>query len=402
MKILKFKAKNVKGIRVVELDPDGQDVTLSGANGAGKSSVLDAIVTTLAGGSLPIRRDAEKGEVLIELGPYTITRSITAKTDKVVVKQKDGAALGEPKTLLKKLVGPLAIDPVAFCVMKPRDQVDLLFGLLPGLRPALKAIDDKIEGYKATRAAINAELGRQATFPEEDPDLPEERIDCDDLNKRKLKALRHKDIVQQTENTRTRLQEQIEEQKTVVAAAQQKLQELAQELDALPEYEQTAKELQAQFRSLEQEAQRAVAVNERITERDRIRALKEVHATKRVEYNDLLGDMKAAEAEKSTVLSEAKLPLKGLSVDESGVYFRGVPVADLSTSERVRVGAAIAVAQNPTAKIILADDASLLDSKSLAVLRETCRGFQIWTVVNDESGKAGVWIEDGSVHQDDE
>lgn len=112
--------------------------------------------------------------------------------------------------------------------------------------------------------------------------------------------------------------------------------------------------------------------------------------------------MKAAEAEKSTVLSEAKLPLKGLSVDESGVYFRGVPVADLSTSERVRVGAAIAVAQNPTAKIILADDASLLDSKSLAVLRETCKGFQIWTVVNDDLGKAGVWIEDGSVHQEDE
>ena len=47
MKILKFSAKNVKGIRVVALDPEGQDVVLSGGNGAGKSSVLDAIITTL-------------------------------------------------------------------------------------------------------------------------------------------------------------------------------------------------------------------------------------------------------------------------------------------------------------------------------------------------------------------
>ena len=47
--ILQLQASNVKRLRAVNIRPDGQVVVLGGKNGAGKSSVLDAITYALAG-----------------------------------------------------------------------------------------------------------------------------------------------------------------------------------------------------------------------------------------------------------------------------------------------------------------------------------------------------------------
>lgn len=402
MRIMQFSARNVKGIRVIELHPEGENVVLSGGNGAGKSSVLDAITTTLAGGALPVRRGTDKGEVRIEIGPYVVTRMITEKTDRVVVRASDGEALPEPRTMLKKLVGPLAIDPVAFCTLKPRDQVELLFGLLPGLRPTLRALDKKLEEYKATRAAINAEIGRMnATFPEFPSDLPSEPVDLEKLTKLQQRVVKQLSSAERASADLKSVAAQIEEQERVIAAAQEKLHSLQlrhSELD--DEVKRTPKELRQQLKEISDQVTGAAELNQQIQERDRVEELKKLHLAKREEYNDLLFSMKNAEAEKAEVLGAAKLPLKGLGVDEDGVYYGGVPVQDLSTSERVRVGAAIAVAQNPTARIIIADDASLLDSASMAVLRKVCKDFQIWTVLNDETGHAGIWIEDGAIREE--
>ena len=49
MKILQLEAENVKRLKVVSIKPDGSLVQITGANGEGKSSVLDAIYYALAG-----------------------------------------------------------------------------------------------------------------------------------------------------------------------------------------------------------------------------------------------------------------------------------------------------------------------------------------------------------------
>ena len=47
MKILRLEASNIKRVRVVEINPDGSVVLVTGRNAQGKSSVLDAIVYAL-------------------------------------------------------------------------------------------------------------------------------------------------------------------------------------------------------------------------------------------------------------------------------------------------------------------------------------------------------------------
>jgi len=107
--------------------------------------------------------------------------------------------------------------------------------------------------------------------------------------------------------------------------------------------------------------------------------------------------LKEAENAKAGILSGA-LPLPGLSVEGRTISYNGVPLADLSTGEKIRVGVAMAQVQNPKAKIILVDDASLLDSANMAILHEACDdGYQVWEVVNDESGNVGITIEDGTI-----
>lgn len=50
MKIIRLDAANVKRLKAVEITPDGTLQVVTGANGAGKSSVLDAIWLALGGG----------------------------------------------------------------------------------------------------------------------------------------------------------------------------------------------------------------------------------------------------------------------------------------------------------------------------------------------------------------
>ena len=49
MKIVQLHAENYKRLRTVEISPDGNIVTIGGRNGAGKSSILDAIYVALGG-----------------------------------------------------------------------------------------------------------------------------------------------------------------------------------------------------------------------------------------------------------------------------------------------------------------------------------------------------------------
>ena len=89
MKILKFSAENFKRISVVEIRPDGNLVQITGKNGSGKTSCLDAIWATLEGAehlqSVPIRKGTDKATLQLTLGgdkvELIVTRTIRARKD---------------------------------------------------------------------------------------------------------------------------------------------------------------------------------------------------------------------------------------------------------------------------------------------------------------------------------
>lgn len=66
MKIISLQAENVKRLTAVSITPDGNLVQISGRNGQGKTSVLDAIWWALEGAANiqaePIRKGADEAQ----------------------------------------------------------------------------------------------------------------------------------------------------------------------------------------------------------------------------------------------------------------------------------------------------------------------------------------------------
>ena len=416
MKILKFIAENVKGIKVITLDPQGKDVTLSGKNGAGKSSVLDSIEKTLCGGKLLLRKGTEKGCVEIDIGDYKVSRVITQKTDRLIIKNKEGAIFPEPRTMLSKLIGNLSINPLLFVNLKPREQVDSLFQLVPGLEEKLEDNERQMEIVKNERSDVLA-LGRRVKMELEDlgtsEGAPESSIDLEGLietlngiveqnqkNEERRRLLRTK------ESSIEKLASQIETSENKVIELQAKIKDITDTIrDKTKEMEKHQKELNdigdipedQSTAEVQEQLSSAHEINENYKQAQLIKSKEKERIDLQKKYAGLGEDMKRIEKEKADLLSNSSMPIDCLSVEDGCVSYKGVIVDELSTSEKIRVGASIAVAQNPKARIILVDDVSLLDSENLAILHEVCKGFQIWQVVNDSTGKVGVYIEDGTI-----
>ncbi len=415
MKILKFSAENVKGIKVVEITPAGDVVTISGKNGAGKSSILDAIEATLCGGALPLGKDAERGEVTIDLGEYTVNRIITEKTDRLIVKNKDGANYPSPREFLSKFIGPLSIDPLAFIKLKEKEQLDILFKLSPGLKESLEAADKKIADLKSQRSDIRKDGERAKMDLERAPhyqDVPEDEVSVAELSQQLNDAMQinklceghvrkiteSQQLVRVFTERQSVLEQAVTDAENLLAKAKRDLakniaenQEQKETLETLVKDQPSLVPIQPiteQMASAENTNKKIRDNKARAFLQGRRDALAESYTAKGKEVTE-------AEEARASLLKGSEFPVPNLSVDNGVITAGGIPIWQLCTAEKVRIGASIAVSQNPKAKIILADDVSLLDSDNLKILFDICKEFQLWIVKNDESGSQGFYVEQG-------
>jgi hypothetical protein len=105
------------------------------------------------------------------------------------------------------------------------------------------------------------------------------------------------------------------------------------------------------------------------------------------------------DAFKAESLAEATMPIEGLSFDDEGVLYRGVPFAQCSAAERLRVSMAMAMAMNPSIRVLRICDGSLLDSSNLALIEEMAgeHAFQVWIERVSDTGEIGFVVEDGEI-----
>ena len=111
-------------------------------------------------------------------------------------------------------------------------------------------------------------------------------------------------------------------------------------------------------------------------------------------------ELEAIEKRKRDGLAAATFPVAGLSVDENGVTFDGVPFTQVNSAMRRRVAFAIATAGDPKLRLVIVKDGDLLDADSLAAIRELAdeRGYTVLVERDrDESRQIGFTIEDGAL-----
>lgn len=132
MKTTKIKIKNLFGISETELD--GKSVEIVGTNGAGKTSIIDAIRYALTNNSdrdYILKKGEKEGEILIETdtGLYINRKKRDGQADYKNVKE-NGVNVSSPESFLQQLFTPLQIDPVAFTQMKKQEQNRIILDLI--------------------------------------------------------------------------------------------------------------------------------------------------------------------------------------------------------------------------------------------------------------------------------
>lgn len=98
------------------------------------------------------------------------------------------------------------------------------------------------------------------------------------------------------------------------------------------------------------------------------------------------------------LLQRSKLPIKGLSLDENMLLINGVPIHQMGTAQRIKIGVVVAAALNPRSGFICVDGAESLGRTGMRALAEAAdeMGLQlIMTVVDPDAQPApGVTVMD--------
>ena len=433
MRIIKLKAENIKRLKAVEITPTGDIVRVTGRNGQGKSSLLDAIWWALGGTKniqgKPIRKGQRKAKVELDLGKYIVTREFSPTSSKLHVAKRlteSTGTVGRPQEVLDGLLNKVAFDPLKFMRMKSAAQAETLRGLV-GLDTT------KIDAEKEDLSMQRRELGRSipTTPPAAGTDPgPEKSVDeamglLADAQTAKEKYATGERVVESANATVARTALSVKERENILAAAEadvvlakedarvakeevllakktlaQRQAECQAATDALK-----AIELPPDIEGLQAAVTEAAEHNRLVESYGRNREIVQADSARRDAHSGLSDKIKRCEEQRQEMIQAAEMPLDGLSFDDYGeITFGGFPLDQASQAEQLRISLEIAMAAQPELRIIRITDGSLLDSESLEAIRKAAADgdYQIWIESVDESGKVGVVIEDGTVVADNQ
>ena len=416
MRIIKLQAENVKKLKAVEITPTGDIVVISGKNGMGKTSVLDSIWFALGGGEAtkhtpkPIREGEQTAHVSIDLGDIIVSRNWT-DNDKTYLKveNKDGAVFKSPQKLLDEMVGRLSFDPLEFSMMSDKEQRDVLLSFLD-TKVNLDELEGKKQAVYQERTIVNRDIksleGQLAGLGKPPADLPSEEVSTaqimgeyreaqDTINKNNEVRQEYKVIQQQYVSAGLAvkaLQEQLEEKQAVLAELRKAGKALQDKAKGLTDPD---------ISTFNEKIQTAEATNIAIRDAQKYREVKTQLDKLLKESDKLTEQIKTFDKTRIDAIEKAVFPIDGLGFDDSGVTYQEVPFKQASSAEQLRVSMAMAMSLNPKIRVIRITDGSLLDSQNMKIVEELAKknDYQIWVERVDETGKVGIYIEDGEVKE---
>jgi hypothetical protein len=219
MRILRYTVENFKKLRFIDVEPGAIWTIFSGRNGQGKTSAL-AGLDALKHGKIalpahPVRRGAKNAKLSMLLSdeegkPYLIVEGVATQERgwslQIVPAPGRERPAGTPQEVMNEFVGMMAMDPLEFIAMKPKEQLEFL-------RLRLKVdvdLDDLANATRldyAERTQVNnkaKELRAQAGAMVVSPGLPKEKVDEEAIQARLREAGNaNKKIMEQlTEKTR--------------------------------------------------------------------------------------------------------------------------------------------------------------------------------------------------------
>ncbi len=428
-KIVQLTTENVKRLKAVTIRPDGSLVIIGGDNEQGKSSVLDSIAMALGGKdqvpSVPIRRGAEKASTVVDLGDIIVKRTFTASGGStLVIEDKDKKRFPSPQALLDSLTGRLTFDPLSFLTLKPREQLEALKQLV-GLD--FTADDQERQKNYDERTIVNREVDRAQTSLTVAANYPDvtEQIDVTAINAESEAVHKHNARVNEMRMDASKRESDMKAARVALLALDAHHKEIIEEIEALNrklknveeeslEKQQRAADTTAAWQKaqanvdtfevrdikvVQEKLNAAFENNRKFAANTARKAQEKVLADKRAESEALTKAIEKIDAGKNEKLAAAKFPVEGLSFGAGEVLLGGLPFAQASDAQRMRVSVAMAASMNPKLRVVLVRNGSLLDEKNLALLAKLAEEhkLQVWIERVGTADPSAIIIEDGMV-----
>lgn len=431
-----LEVENFKNIKKKVVSIGGRSFIITGKNAAGKSSLIQALLSPMDSKVKQPKKaimDGEekastkvviKGEIGGEEHEYTLEMFYTPgnQTGRLVIRNAAGEALKSPAKTLDAIVGNIAFD---------------MFKFLNGTGPVKVKVIKELAGIVSQIDALDAQrkekmadkLFKTRSCEEKEAVMKNHGLSQDDIEKYSEQI-----PVEPINEELTNISKKIENYAKVKNGVADYKKKNAEMLEYNKQAELAIVDLENKIKEIRDN----IAINNSETEKndDLIKKGNEwleknkepkadeiskrlsdanVHnenynkvielGKKQVEIVTLKKEIEKLQAEvvkidddKLRLIKKSKLPIKGMTFDDEQVYLNGLPMEEgqINTAELYKAGFEISKALNPNLRVIIIPEGSLFDTKSLmAVIKQADEeGYQVIAeVVSDDADVSINFVE---------
>lgn len=390
-RLKRVKIDNYKGAKHVDVEiRENRLFLIGGKNGAGKTSVIDAVRTLISGKKhalRPIREGADEAVIEAEFTDFKARLVINASgnIEPKLLDLESGRAVKNAKRALRDMAGEHLIEPSEFLRLAPKDKRAMLRALVldaDGKPVDMEALDAKHKEAYELRKRKREDMERAQAVLQDTPavpDAPKELVKSDDVAKaidevnthnNAIAAAKSKHDAKVSEETAAQrqvdaLKKQLEEAEDNLARCSKRSKEAKAELDKLGE-RKDASELQQKLREVDAENDKFRAHEEHLEARQMFQDCEAA-------YEEAKAAVEKIERERTELLENGRFPVKGLAFTEEGTTIDGIPFEDCSRSrqEMAAIEIALANADKPLS-VVLVDDGEVFDDTFVKALEDLC------------------------------
>lgn len=405
--INKLEIENVKRIKAVKVEPSTTGLTIIGGNNnQGKTSVLDAIAWALGGNKYKPSQAMREGSQVPPTLKITMSNGLVVerkgKNASLKVIDPNGQKGGQQ--LLDSFVEELAINLPKFMDGTPKEKADVLLEII-GVGDQLAELELKEKEIYNQRHAIGVIADQKEKFAKEMtyyPDAPKQLVSISELIQQQQAIL-----AKNGENARKRQNVErirydydqsileVDRLRKLLADAEAKTNKLSEDLkiantDAMDLHDESTAEIEANIADID-EVNRKVRAN---FDKDKA---EEDAKQQREQYNALTNDIESIRQQKRDLLTNADLPLEGLSVDDGKLLYLGQEWDNMSGSQQLMVATAIVRKLKPDCGFVLIDKLEQMDNITLTQFGQWLEqeGLQAIATRVSTGDECSIIIEDG-------
>ena len=429
IKLKKLNIENYKKITVSEDIPnDAKSVSVSGRNGAGKSSFIDALSIALGGKGIPkdpIKTGEDYAKIESELVQIINDEEVPFKT--LMEFKRDGGKIKTSFTLflngkkskgnsakdkLDDLINNTFFDIFEFGDLTASEQKKFIlklfrleeeFDKLDSDRQAqldlISQCKKQIESIKIAYKGFG-DIDESTEVSYIDPsELIQKQQEIGDIKIQKDSALNNLNNAEAKKNDQISKLAGLEQELAQLKAAQKALEaDIEAQQGKIQEAGKAQDEALKKYESIKIPEFDANSELEKIKENnikyEALNKIKELRKQEQKENNKVLDATEAKNSidkKKIAKLNEAvtKFGLDGLGFNDNGLTYQGLSVseAQLSKAQLMELGVKISLATKPSLKIARIKDASLMDSETKKRVDELAHKYDLlvfYEMVNDD------------------